>query len=306
MVVIGIVTLSFFLIHLAPGDPVVALAGESGDASYYAQMRARFGLDRPLASQYITYISHVLRGDLGTSYVQGRPAIRAVTERIPATLLLTGTALVVATLLGVALGALAARRHGRRGDLAARGVGLLGAAIPGFWLGQLALLALASRVHLFPVQGMTDPHHVWTGWRYALNVGHHLALPAAVLAAGELALVMRLVRSSVVEAMDKPFITTARGKGCSERRVLWHALRSSLLSVVTVIGTRLGFLLSGAVLVEVVFSWPGVGRLMLSSIQDRDFPVLLGILLFASVAVVVANLLTDLAYGALDPRARAT
>jgi peptide/nickel transport system permease protein len=300
----GIVLLAFVVIHTAPGDPVVALGGEHGDEAYYAFIRAKFGLDRPLPEQLLAYVTSVLRGDLGQSYVHGRPVAHVVVERLPATLLLMGTALALSSITGVGLGVLAARRADRPADLAVRAGALLAHATPSFWLAQLAAITLALGTGLFPVQGITDPRQAWTGWRYALDVLHHLALPALVLAAGELALTTRLTRTGVLEALGTDYARTARAKGLSERAVIRHALRNALLPVVTIIGGRAGMLFTGAVLVETVFAWPGLGQLMLSSILTRDIPVLLGLFVLVSLAVIAANMLTDVAYAWLDPRVR--
>jgi len=302
--VAGILLVAFVVIHTAPGDPVLAIAGEHGDAAYYAFMRAKFGLDRPLPEQLLAYVGHVVRGDLGTSFVHGRPVVEVVTERLPATLLLMSTALGLSSLAGVLLGVLAARWAGGAADLAVRTTALLGYATPSFWLAQIAALTLAVGTGLFPVQGITDARHAWTGWRYLVDVLHHLALPALVLAANELALTTRLIRVGVLEAMETDYARTARAKGLSEAAVVRHALRNVLLPVVTVIGSRVAMLFTGAVLVEAVFAWPGLGQLLLSSIQTRDAPVLLGLFLLVSLAVIFANLLTDLAYAWLDPRIR--
>lgn len=302
---LGIVVLTFFLVHLAPGDPVLALAGESGDAAYYERMRARFGLDRPLAEQFVEYLGNVARGDLGVSYVHGRPVTEVILERLPATLLLVGVALAVSSVAGIALGALAASRPHGFSDAGIRFVTLLGYATPVFWMGQLALLTLALGLGWFPVQGMTASREATTGSGYALDVAHHLALPALVLAAQEVTLVAQLIRRSLLGEMGKEYVRTARAKGVSGRRLLLHhALRNSLLPAVTVIGGRLGFLFSGAVLVEVVFAWPGLGRLLLSAVQTRDYPILLGMFMLVAFGVIVANLVTDLVYGWLDPRIR--
>jgi peptide/nickel transport system permease protein len=303
-VVAGILLIAFVVIHAAPGDPVLALAGEHGDLAYYAFIRAKFGLDRPLPEQLLAYAGHVLRGDLGTSFVHGRPVVDVVTERLPATLLLMVTALALSSVTGVLLGVLAARWAGGPADLAVRTTALLGYATPSFWLAQIAALTLAAGAGLFPIQGITDARQAWTGWRHVVDVLHHLALPALVLAANEVALTTRLVRVGLLEAMETDYVRTARAKGLPEAAVVRHALRNVLLPVVTVMGSRVGMLFMGAVLVETVFAWPGLGRLLLSSIQTRDAPVLLGLFLLVSLAVILANLLTDLAYAWLDPRIR--
>ncbi|MEX2660064.1 MAG: ABC transporter permease [Acidimicrobiales bacterium] len=301
----GIVLVGFLLVHAAPGDPVLALAGESGDAAYYERIRERFGLDRSVLDQLVTYTGNVVRGDLGTSYTRGLPALEVVWTRLPATLLLTTCALVVSTFVGITLGVVAAARpHGIRDALiGASSLGLY--ATPAFLAGQLAVLIFALRLGWFPVQGMTTARSDATGLDHVLDVAHHLVLPVLVLAAAELAAVARLTRAGVLDELGRDHVTTARAKGASEARVLVrHALRRALLPVVTVIGGRIGHLVAGTVVVEAVFSWPGVGRLLISSVQARDTPIVLALFMLIALTVVVANLLTDLTYAWLDPRVR--
>ncbi len=301
----GIVLIGFLLIHLAPGDPVLALAGQNGNAEYYAFMRDKFGLDEPLTTQLATYAGNVVQADFGTSYVQGRPVLDAILERLPATLLLTGTALVVSTVVGVALGVLAASRPRGARDIGVSTMSLGLYAAPVFWVGQLAVLVLALRLGWFPVQGMTTARSDATGWAQLADVAHHLALPALVLASQEIAAVARLTRAGLLDELARDHIRTARAKGLAERTVLLkHGLRRALLPVVTVIGGRVGHLVAGAVVVEVVFGWPGIGQLLLSAMQNRDAPIILGIFFLVAVAVVLANLVTDFAYVWLDPRIR--
>ncbi len=302
---VGIILVgTFVLVHLAPGDPILALAGEQGDAAYYAAMRRRFGLDLPLPRQLAVYLANVLRGDLGASYVHGRSSLAVVVDRLPATLLLASAALVISSFVGVGLGVVAARRAHRPTDVGVRVAALCGYAAPSFWLGQLAVVTLALGAGLFPVHGMSDARRSLSGWAEMADVAHHLVLPALVLAATEVAMNTRLVRASLIEVSRLEFVRTARAKGLPELGVLRHALRNALLPVVTVIGARTGMFLASATLVEIVFAWPGVGTLLLSASQTRDYPVLLTIFLLASLAVVVANLMTDLAYALLDPRIR--
>lgn len=301
----AILLVGFLLIHLAPGDPVLALAGENGDAEYYAEVRERFGLDEPLATQLATYAGNVLRGDLGTSYVQGRPVIDIVAERVPATLLLTGTALVLSTLVGLCVGVFTATRRRRWPAVTVTLATLTMYAAPVFLLGQLAILLLSLRLGWFPVQGMTSARSAATGSAYVVDVAHHLVLPAAALATQEVAAVSRLSRVGLLDELASDHVRTARAKGVPERAVvLKHGLRRALLPVVTVLGGRVGNLLGGAVVVEVVFGWPGLGRLLVTAMQSRDAPIVLGVFLLVAVTVVVANLLTDLAYAFLDPRVR--
>ncbi len=303
--VASILVVTFAVVQAAPGDPVVAVAGESGNEEYYAFMREKFGLDRPVIEQFWTYTTNVLRGDLGVSFVQGQEVVDLILERVPATLLLMGTALVVSTVGGVVLGALAARRPFGPFDLGVSTGALVGYALPSFWLAQLAMLTIAFRTGWFPIQGMTDARANYTGMAHYLDVARHMVLPALVLAASEVALITRIARTGILAEMDSDYIKVAQAKGLSPTGALMHhALRNALLPVVTVVGTRIGFLFSGAVLVETVFGWPGLGRLVLSAAQTRDHPLLLGMVLLVAFSLVLSNLLTDLLYARVDPRIR--
>lgn len=299
----GILVVGFALIELAPGDPILALAGESGDAEYYAFVRERFGLDRPLPERFLIYAGNVLRGDFGVSYVLGRPVIDVIAERLPPTLLLTSTALVVSTVIGIALGVFSATRRQRPSDVAIQVTTLAADAAPVFWIGQLAILAFALGLGIFPVQGMADartPQGVVAG---TLDLLHHMALPVLVLALGEIAVISRMARIGLIEELSQDYVRTARAKGLTERRVLLvHALRRALIPVTTVIGGRVGHLISGAVIIEIIFGWPGLGRLLVISMQTRDMPIVMGIFLLVGLSVVIANFITDLVYGQLDPR----
>lgn len=300
-----ILLVGFLLVHLAPGDPVLALAGENGDAEYYAFVREKFGLDEPLPTQLATYAANVLRGDLGTSYVQGRPVVDVIVERLPATLLLTGSAVVLSTVVGLGIGVFTATRRRRWPDVSVTVATLALYAAPVFLLGQLAILLLGLRLGWFPVQGMSDARTSATGFAHVVDVAHHLALPALALASQELAAVARLSRVGLRDELERDHIRTARAKGVTETSVLLkHGLRRAMLPVVTVLGGRVGHLVAGAVVVEVVFGWPGLGRLLVTAMQTRDAPIVLGVFLLVAVTVVVANLLTDLVYAWLDPRVR--
>ncbi len=303
--VLGVMAIAFTLIHLAPGDPIQALAGDGGDAAYYAAMRARYGLDRPLPEQFGRYALALLRGDLGYSFSYGQPVGRVIVGRLPATLLLTGTALALSTALGILLGMLTATRpHGALDNSIAVAT-LTAYAMPVFWLGQLLVLLFAVRLGLLPVQGMVSVREGYTGGRHLLDVAQHLVLPALTLALPQLALTARLTRTGLREALAEEYIATARAKGLAEGAVLWrHALRNALLPVVTALGGHVGVLLTGAALTETVFAWPGLGRLLLDAALKRDYPLLMAIFLLVSLVVVAANLLTDLVYTALDPRVR--
>lgn len=301
--VAGILVVGFLLIQLAPGDPILALAGEHGDAEYYALMREKFGLDEPLWVQLGAFASNAVRGDFGVSYTHGRPALDVIGERIGATLLLAGTALLISTIVGIAAGTVAAVRSGGITDTAVTAVSLSLYAAPVFWIGQLALLVFALWLGIAPSHGMASPNPPADTTAQILDLLRHLALPALVLASQEVASVARLTRIGLIEELDTDHVRTARAKGVKERWVvLRHGMRRALGPVTTVVGARIGYLFSGAVVVEVVFGWPGVGRLLLAAMQTRDAPVLLGIFFLVAVSVVFANLVTDLAYGRLDPR----
>lgn len=303
--VLGAAVVTWILIHAAPGDPIVALAGEDGDAEYYARMRDRFGLDEPLHEQLVIYLGRLARGDLGFSFRHNRPAVEVILDQLPATLLLMVPSLAVAAVVGVALGTVAAGRRNSTLDAGVRTVTLLGHAMPVFWLSQLLLLAFALRFDLFPVQGRTTARAEYTGLRSALDQLHHMVLPMVALISVYVPPIMRVTRASVVENLDSLYIRAARARGVSRRRaVVRHALPNSLLPVATVIGAQLGFMFAGAVLVETVFAWPGLGTLLLNAMFNRDYAVITAMLLMLSVTIIVMNLVTDVAYSFLDPRVR--
>lgn len=305
--VFGIVAITFLLVHLAPGDPIYALAGEGGDAAYYARRRAQYGLDRPLPEQLLRYLGEVLRGDLGYSYHYQQPVYAVILARVPATLLLMGAGLVFSTVLGILLGVLGAVRPRSLLDHTLGLLTLTFFAMPVFWLGQLLIIVLAVGFQLFPVQGMETTRESYTRLRHVGDVAHHLVLPALTLGLVQLAQTARLTRTSLREVLQEDFVRTARAKGLHTRQVIFgHALRNALLPVVTVLGGQVGVLITGAALTETIFAWPGVGRLLLDATLARDYPVLMGIFLLVSVTVIGANLLTDLLYTLLDPRVRYT
>ena len=304
-IALGIVFLCFLMIHFAPGDPVVALAGENGDATYYAFMRQRFGLDRPLIEQLVIYFGRVARGDLGHSYVLGRSTLSVIAERVPATLLLTGTSLLIAVAVAVPIGAAVARRPLRATDVSVNAFALALQSTPTFWMGQLAILFFALTLGALPVEGMQSAGTRAGGVAGILDILRHLLLPATVLALQEVAIMLRVTRRGVIDELSRDHIRTARAKGLSEFTVIArHAMPRAMLPVITVVGSRSGQILAGAAVVEVVFGWPGMGRLLLSSLQTRDTPVLLGLFLVVSLSVVFLNVLTDVAYAAVDPRVR--
>jgi peptide/nickel transport system permease protein len=303
---VGVIVINFTLVHLAPGDPITFLVGDfPAPDEYVQQLRTKFGLDQPLPVQLGRYLSHALRGDLGYSFAQRRPVLTVVFERAGATALLAVTALVIGTLAGVTLGVLSAVRRGRVLDTVTVALSTAGFSFPVFWLGQVALIFLALKLRWFPVEGMRSIRESYTGLAYYGDVARHLALPALVLSLQFLAITARLTRTSMVSTLTQEYITSARAKGLAERTVVVkHALRNSLIPVLTVVGQSFGYVLAGSVLVETVFGWPGIGRLLFDSVRMRDYPVLMGIFVVVCISVFVANLITDWLYAVLDPRIR--
>ena len=297
----AVVTATFLLISLAPGDTADVLAGQSGaDPAYLALLRERFHLDRPLPDQVGSYLLAVGHGDLGYSAVQGEPVTDVIRGRLWASVLLGGTALAFAAAVGVALGILAAVRRGRVLDGIVSLLSLLAYSIPVFWLGQLLVALLAVRLHWLPAGGMRSA----VGSSGVVDLLRHLVLPSVTLGALLLALVVRVTRAAMIDALQSDYVTSARARGLTERRVvLRHALPNALRPTVTVLTGDLGLVLTGAVLVETVFVWPGLGRLLYDSVLARDTPTLAGVLLLSAALVFVANLLADVLYRLLDPRA---
>ena len=290
-VLLGVATLVFSLIHLVPGDPVQAMLGDSATPQDIADLRGRLGLDRPLYVQYAAFLKGVGTGNLGASLRTNQPVTAAIADRLPATFELACAAMFVATVIAIPLGIIAAVRSGTRVDYAATTVALLGISIPNFWLGPLMAIAFSVTLGWLPVSG-----------RGTLA---HLVLPAMTLGAPLAAVLARMTRASVIEELRELYVLAARARGVSPARaVLRHAFRNSLIPIVTVLGLQFGAVLTGAVITETIFAWPGVGRLLIQSISFRDYPLVQGCILLIAVTYVGMNLMTDLAYGFLDPRIR--
>lgn len=308
LLMLGVVVLNFLLIRLAPGDPAVVIAGEMGGATeeMLDSIRQEYGLDRPLLVQLGIYLGNVLQGDLGQSYFFDQPVTTLIGHRIGPTILLVVTAQVMSILIGVFLGVLAARKPNGAMSGFVTVFATIGYAVPVFWTGIMLIILFASVLPVFPVEGMQSVRLRNAAWYVqALDVLHHLVLPAFTLAIIYLAQYARLSRASMLDVLGSDYIRTARAKGAAERTVLFrHALRNAALPILTVAGLQFGNLISGALLVETVFNWPGMGRLAFDSILRRDYPTIMGVLFFASALVVVANLLTDFSYRLADPRLR--
>jgi peptide/nickel transport system permease protein len=301
--IFSVMIFNFILIHTAPGGPLSTLANPRLTPATRALILSQFGLNKPLYVQFYLYISNVLHGNLGQSYFLGEPVATLIVQRLPATILLTGTSTLIAILVGVPLGVLAARRPHSVADRLVSGVSMFGYSIPVFWLGILLLEVFAVRFRLLPSGGITSLNAPSGLAGLTLDVLQHMILPVATLTIVSLAPFALFTRSGMIEALGKDYILTAKAKGASPTRVLFkHALRNGILAVFTVIGLSLAFVVAGAVLVESVFSWPGIGLLLYQAILDRDYPVLLGSFLIIAISVFVINLLTDVAYAFLDPR----
>ena len=304
-VLLAIATLNFLLLHMAPGDAADIIAGQMGHATpeSVAALRQEFGLDKPLWQQYLIYVAKLATLDLGHSFVYQVPVSTLILDRLPATLALMIPALVIAVGVGVVLGVIAARNRGRWIDSVVSVGALVIYATPVFWLGLMLIVFFSIRLGILPSGGATDVRAAYTGFAYVLDLARHLVLPVLTMALFYVAIYTRLMRASMLEVYSLDFITTARAKGVSEGAIAWrHTARNALLPVVTLAGLQFGHLLGGSVLVETVFGWPGLGRLVFDSLQSRDLNLLLGILFVSSVVVVLANLAADLTYGLLDPR----
>jgi peptide/nickel transport system permease protein len=303
--ILAVVVIDFFLLRLCPGDAADALAAESGSATAETMtaLRRQFGLDQPLLQQFATYIEHLLHFSLGFSPLYDMPVARLIEQRLPGSLLLMVTAMCLALLLGIAAGVAMAAFAGRAVDRILSVVAILLYSIPGFWIGLMLIVLFSVRLGWLPSGGDETIGATLTGWPLLLDRARHLVLPAISLALFFLAIYARLVRAAMLEVRDQDFVRTAIAKGLSPRVVtLRHMLRNALLPLTTVAGMHIGAILGGTVVVETVFSWPGLGRLAFEAVLRRDFAVLLGILLISSVIVIVVNALVDVLQAWLDPR----
>ncbi len=290
----------FLFAHLAPGDPITALAGDQAlDPAVIERLRAQYGLDRPMVVQYVTWVGNVLTGDLGYSFRTRQDVASLIFGR----LVVTGSLALLATAIGLTValtsGVLAALHRGSWLDHANQILAMIGGSMPAFWLGILLILFFSQRLELFPASG-------WVPWREdPAEALRHLILPAITLSAGYAAVMTRVVRASLLEVLDEDFIRTARAKGVPERQInLRHALRAALLPIITLIGVEAGHMLGGAVVTETVFALPGMGRLLVDAVNSRDFPVVQGATLILALLLVASNLIADIAYGLADPRTR--
>jgi len=297
-VLLGVSLLAFAIMHVVPGDPVRLIAGPDAPESVVARVRVELGLERPLHVQYLSFLGRALRGDLGRSLRSRAPVIDEIFSRFPATLELTTASMLLAVVVGIPLGLVAAVRRASWLDYLAMGASLSTLSMPIFWVAIVAIWLFSLQLGWLPVSGRAGPVWEWEGLR-------HIVLPAATLATTSLAIISRLTRSGMLDVLGREYVTTARAKGVPPWSVVGkHALKNALIPVVTVVGLQYGFLLGGAVVTETIFAWPGVGRLAITAILQRDYPVVQGCVLLVAVVFVLINLLVDVLYGWLDPRIR--
>ncbi|WP_432896423.1 ABC transporter permease [Micromonospora matsumotoense] len=297
VVLLGVTLVVFLLLQLVPGDPVRVALGTRFDQQTYDALRERSGLDRPLVVQYLSYVGHALTGDLGVSFRSGQPVTSIVLERLPATLSLAVTAVLFALLVAFPLGVLSAVRSGSFVDHAARVFSQFGVSVPDFWMGIMGILLFAGVLGWLPPSGYVALTDDPAGW------ASHVALPAAAVGLVTASILTRFIRSSVLEVLAEDYVRTAEAKGLRRRVVIVrHVLRNALIPVVTVVAVQLASLVGGVIVIEVLFAWPGVGRLTYDAVQARDYPVLQGAVLFVATLFLLMNLLVDVLYARLDPR----
>jgi len=300
-VLAGVSLVVFMVLHLSPGDPAEIMLGSQATQEDLTRLRAELGLNEPLHVQYVRWLGHVVRGDLGRSLWMKRPVLPEVLQRLRATLILTATALVLSTLAGIALGVLSAARPHSLLDRLSAVASLFGASMPVFWLGIVLMVVFSLWLRWLPASGMYAPY----GGGDVADMLAHLVLPAVTLAAASTTIIARLTRSTMLEVLGQDYVRTARAKGVREAVVVVrHGLKNALIPIVTVVGVQAGYLLGGAVLTETVFAWPGVGTLMVQGILARDFPLVQGCVLVVALSFVLVNLAVDLLYAWLDPRIR--
>jgi len=316
-VLLGISFLVFFLMHMAPGDPVSLLLGENASQEDIDRTRREWGLDRPIAVQYLEFLSRAVQGDFGNSLKFGEPVTKLVKERLPATIELAFASLLVSILISIPIGVYSAIKHDSLLDHAGTGVALIGVSLPNFWLGIMLIYFLGGQWNLLPVAGRIDygvqvqpitrlylVDSLITGNFAAFwSAFKHLLMPAVTLGTSLAAIVTRITRSSVLEVMRQDYITTARAKGLSERAVIWrHTLRNAMITIVTILGLQLGALLNGSVITETVFSYPGIGDLLIQAISLRDYKLAQGLIFFFAIMYFIVNLFVDFLYRLVDPR----
>lgn len=306
LTVLVVFTLNFALVKSAPGDPITSLMGkETDDPELRQALMEKWGLDKSPPEQYLSYLNNALKGDLGTSIIYNRSVNEMIGERVLATVLLGLTASLLALLIGAALGIFCARHDGSFLDNLLSSASYAADAMPSFWLGLMLIIIFATNLNLLPSYGMFNVRAGYTGFRHILDILHHLVLPCATLVLITMPGYFRITKSSVLQVTNEDFITTMRATGMSEKKIFSkYIFRNAILPTVTMFGISMAFLITGVSLIEIVFSWPGIGSLTLTAINQRDYPTLMGVYLVMSISVVVVMIITDIAYALLDPRIR--
>jgi len=303
---IGITFLSFVMMQLAPGDPTAFFMDPNSSVEDLARIRANMGLDKPIPIQYLNWLGNLIQGDFGVSFSTGKPVLSMISERLPATLLLSLTTLILVLILTFPLGLISGAKKNSTFDNWVTVLSFIGMSIPTFWLGLILILIFSVNLGLFPTSGFMSPNLHSAPWGIkVMNIVHHLALPLLTSVIGSLAGLIRYFRFGVIAVLDQDYIKAARARGLSERRILFkHAFKNTALPIITILGLQLPGLISGSFVLEYVFSWPGLGQLGIASVFSRDYPILMATLFFSSVLIIVGNLLADIAYAYVDPRVR--
>lgn len=303
MVIISVM-INFTLIRLAPGDPIKIMAGtDNPNPDMIAALTEKYGLNKSIPEQFVIFVGGIFKGDLGYSYLSDEPVITMIAQKIVPTLLLSLSALAISVTIGTFLGIQAARRHNSRFDRILSGISYVFDSTPSFWLGMMLILLFASKLEWFPTSGMNNLRAGYTGFRHIVDVMYHLFLPVTTLVLIQIPYYFRISRSSVLQVMSEDFITTFKATGMNNKKIFnKYVFKNAILPTITVVGMNIAFLLSGAVLLETVFAWPGMGRLLMGSIGKRDYPVLQGIYFVLSLSVAAMMILVDIVYGIVDPR----
>lgn len=304
LVIMVSMSITFGLVHYAPGNPISILAGtENPSPEMIEALTEKYGLNDPVPVQFVKYIGNLLKGDFGYSIISGEPVIDLILDRLGPTLLLALTGLIIAAIIGTILGIYAARKNGSKFDVFMNGISYIFDSMPGFWLGLILVIVFSSTLKWFPTSGMVDLRAPSEGIGYYMSIIKHLTLPLLTVVLTQIPFFFRIARSSVIQIMSEDFITTFRATGMSEGRVFKkYVFKNSILPTITVFGISLAYVFSGVVIIEIVFAWPGMGRLLLDSIMKRDYPLLMGIYLFLSVSIAVIMILVDIIYSWIDPR----
>ncbi|RAP34196.1 peptide permease [Candidatus Marinamargulisbacteria bacterium SCGC AG-439-L15] len=301
---IGITLISFALMILAPGDPTSMLANPQITTEDMAQIRENLGLDKPVSQQYFIWLKNILTGNFGYSYSTGQPVLTSILDRLPATLILSISSLVIILLITFPLGLISGYKKDSKLDHTITILSFLGLSVPTFWLGLMLILGLSLKLNLFPTSGYLDPYLMESGfWKQAANITYHLCLPLLAIVVGGIAGLTRYHRFGIIMILDQDYIKAARARGISEKRILFkHAFKNATLPIITLLGLQLPGLISGSFIIEYIFAWPGMGQLGVNAIFARDYPIIMGTLVLSSILIILGNLLADISYQLVDPR----